>query len=241
MTQAFVSQIDGRDNTNVTVQLDGRVLGYATPALAKSLALLLRRLKTQGDPRVPLDLEIGHVPVSKGGQYPGLYLFGDRSRMMRPVTYLENGRTDSVGSFEQVYMDIACTKEEIDKASTHVELDPTSMLSVIANMTPFSDFNQSPRNMYQVSHMPGGKLTCQCQMGKQTMGTPSTAIAKRTDNKMVSALVCTRLTVSTDCNPVKLLLSDLPCGTTMGSTISPTGRMRSSRLYRTRVTIWRMP
>ena len=44
---------------------------------------------------------------------------------------------------------------------THEELDTSSMLSNIANMTPFSDFNQSPRNMYQ------------CQMGKQTMGTPS--------------------------------------------------------------------
>lgn len=71
---------------------------------------------------------------------------------MRPVKYLENGKQDSVGSFEQVYMDIACTNQEIEKGiSTHVELDPTSVLSVIANMTPFSDFNQSPRNMYQVS------------------------------------------------------------------------------------------
>lgn len=38
-------------------------------------------------------------------------------------------------------------------------------------MTPFSDFNQSPRNMYQ------------CQMGKQSMGTPGTALRYRTDNK----------------------------------------------------------
>ena len=36
-----------------------------------------------------------------------------------------------------------------------------AMLSVVASLTPFSDFNQSPRNMYQ------------CQMGKQTMGTPA--------------------------------------------------------------------
>lgn len=33
--------------------------------------------------------------------------------------------------------------------STHEELHPTSMLSVIANLTPWSDHNQSPRNMYQ--------------------------------------------------------------------------------------------
>lgn len=38
-------------------------------------------------------------------------------------------------------------------------------------MTPFSDFNQSPRNMYQ------------CQMGKQAMGTPG-VLTHRSDNKM---------------------------------------------------------
>jgi DNA-directed RNA polymerase I subunit RPA2 len=46
------------------------------------------------------------------------------------------------------------------------------MLSVVASLTPYSDFNQSPRNMYQ------------CQMAKQTMGTPAQALVHRTDNKM---------------------------------------------------------
>lgn len=45
-------------------------------------------------------------------------------------------------------------------------------MSVMANMTPFSEFNQSPRNMYQ------------CQMGKQTMGTPCHSIRNRADNKL---------------------------------------------------------
>ncbi|WVR09206.1 hypothetical protein IAU60_006268 [Kwoniella sp. DSM 27419] len=171
MTQIFAASIDGR--RMVCIQLDGRVIGYASPAKSKQLANLLRRLKTEGNPKVPLDVEIGYVPVTKGGQYPGLYLFSSRSRMMRPVTYLENGKVDHLGTFEQVYMDVAITKEEVEKGvTTHMELDPTSMLSVIANLTPFSDFNQSPRNMYQ------------CQMGKQSMGTPSTALNKRTDNKM---------------------------------------------------------
>lgn len=150
MTQVWASRVDGK--RMVVVQLDGKLIGWASPQQSKHLANLLRRLKTEGDPRVPLNLEIGYVPVTRGGQYPGLYLFAGRSRMMRPVTYLENGKTDHLGTFEQVYMDVACTTEEIEQGvSTHVELDPTSMLSVIANMTPFSDFNQSPRNMYQVS------------------------------------------------------------------------------------------
>ena len=46
-----------------------------------------------------------------------------------------------------------------------------NMLSVVAQCTPFSDMNQSPRNMYQ------------CQMGKQTMGSPMFAYNERCDNK----------------------------------------------------------
>ncbi|KAH8092458.1 beta and beta-prime subunits of DNA dependent RNA-polymerase [Cristinia sonorae] len=171
MTHAFSPYIDGRKN--LCVQLDGRVIGWATPALCKELATSLRIWKTEGKHNVPIDLEIGYVPTSKGGQYPGLFLFASRSRMMRPVKYLANGKDDQVGSFEQVYMDIACTPAEIEKGvSTHVEHSPTNFLSILANLTPFSDFNQSPRNIYQ------------CQMGKQTMGTPATALQHRTDNKL---------------------------------------------------------
>jgi DNA-directed RNA polymerase I subunit RPA2 len=180
MTQVFASHIDG--TRMVVVQLDGRIIGWASPSKSKHLANLLRKWKTEGTNRVPLDLEIGYVPITKGGQYPGLYLFSSRARMMRPVRYLENGKVDHVGTFEQVYMDVACTNEEIEKGvSTHVELDPTSMLSVIANLTPFSDFNQSPRNMYQVSGVATecGKrdhpfrdalLTCQVPNGKAIHG-----------------------------------------------------------------------
>ncbi|KAJ3740953.1 DNA-directed RNA polymerase I polypeptide 2 [Lentinula detonsa] len=171
MSEPFSSCIDGR--TNLCVQLDGRVIGWAPPAVAKQLATNLRIWKTEGKNEIPMDLEIGLVPPSMGGQYPGLFLFSSRSRMMRPVKYLPNGRDDSVGPFEQVYMDIACTPEEIEPGvSTHAEHKPTNFLSILANLTPFSDFNQSPRNIYQ------------CQMGKQTMGTPSTALKHRTDNKL---------------------------------------------------------
>jgi DNA-directed RNA polymerase I subunit RPA2 len=56
--------------------------------------------------------------------------------------------------------------------TTHAELSPTVMLSHVAAMTPFCDYNQSPRNMYQ------------CQMGKQTMGSPAHALKSRSDNKL---------------------------------------------------------
>jgi len=74
---------------------------------------------------------------------------------------------------EQVFMDIAITEEDFRRGeTTHQELHPTVMLSDIAQHTPFSDFNQSPRNMYQ------------CQMGKQTMGTPFHSYPYRVDNKV---------------------------------------------------------
>lgn len=141
MTQPFTPSIDGR--RNLCVQLDGRIVGWATPAVCRQLAKDLRLWKTEAINNVPLDLEIGYVPPSKGGQYPGLYLFSSKARMMRPVKYLENNRNDSIGSFEQVYMDIAVKPEEIEEGiSTHLEHATTNFMSILANMTPFSDFNQ---------------------------------------------------------------------------------------------------
>lgn len=157
---------------SMVVQINGRILGFCSPKQARVIAETLRHWKIEGSHQVPLELEIGYIPRLKGGQYPGIYLSSLASRMIRPVKYLPLDRGDFVGPFEQPFMSIACTEPEIESGeSTHVEFDPTNILSVLANQTPFSDFNQSPRNMYQ------------CQMSKQTMGTPGTAIQYRTDNK----------------------------------------------------------
>lgn len=160
-----------QDNSMV-VQIDGRILGFCSAKQARVITDTLRHWKVEGSHQVPLELEIGYIPCLKGGQYPGIYLSSQASRMIRPVRYLPLDKRDFVGPFEQPFMSIACTEPEIESGeSTHVEFDPTNILSVLANQTPFSDFNQSPRNMYQ------------CQMSKQTMGTPGTAIQYRTDNK----------------------------------------------------------
>jgi DNA-directed RNA polymerase I subunit RPA2 len=87
---------------NVTVQLDGRIVGWCTPSLAERVARELRHWKVTGQHAIPIDLEIGYVPPSNRGQYPGLYLFSTPSRMMRPVRYLATDQLDMVGTFEQV-------------------------------------------------------------------------------------------------------------------------------------------
>lgn len=156
------------------VQLDGKILGWTTHEKGRKIADIIRYWKiNKPELKIPKTLEIGYVPPSRGGQYPGLFLFTQQSRMTRPVKYLPTSNEDWVGPFEQVYMNIAITPDEIERnIHTHVEFSPTNILSILANMTPFSDFNQSPRNMYQ------------CQMGKQTMGTPGTALVHRSDNKL---------------------------------------------------------
>ncbi|KAI1921534.1 DNA-directed RNA polymerase I subunit RPA2 [Ophidiomyces ophidiicola] len=158
---------------SIAVVLDGRILGYCSPKQGRVIADTLRHWKVEGHAKLPTELEIGYIPNSNGGQYPGVYLFSQSARMYRPVKYLPLDKLDYVGPFEQPFMEIACLPAEIESGvSTHVEFDPTHILSILANMTPFSDFNQSPRNMYQ------------CQMAKQAMGTPGTSIDYRTDNKL---------------------------------------------------------
>lgn len=158
---------------SVVVQIDGRIIGYCSPKQARMIADTLRYWKVEGTHNIPLELEIGYVPNSNAGQYPGIYMFSQPARMYRPVKYLPLDKLDYVGPFEQPFMEIACLQSDIiSGVSTHIEFTPTNILSIVANMTPFSDYNQSPRNMYQ------------CQMSKQAMGTPGAAIAYRTDNKI---------------------------------------------------------
>lgn len=134
---------------SVVVQLDGRILGFCSPQQAKVIADTLRYWKVEGSHDVPLQLEIGYIPTSNAGQYPGIYMFSSPARMLRPAKYLPLDKPDYIGSFEQPFISIACTEPEIISGdSTHLEYDPTNILSIVANQTPFSDFNQSPRNMY---------------------------------------------------------------------------------------------
>lgn len=117
-------------------------------------------LKIEGK-EIPVATELVLIPTKEGGQYPGLYIFVGAARMMRPVMNFEANAVELIGTFEQVYMDICITpKEAYPKVTTHMELSKTSFLSNLAMLIPMPDCNQSPRNMYQ------------CQMGKQTMGTP---------------------------------------------------------------------
>lgn len=60
--------------------------------------------------QIPDDLEVGYVPLSMGGAYPGIYLFTSPSRFVRPVRNLsipsDGGENiELIGPFEQVNID----------------------------------------------------------------------------------------------------------------------------------------
>lgn len=161
------------DRSHLPITLDGRLVARVHGSEAAQLVAALRVIKTNGNKSMPEHLEIALIPQRTNGLWPGLFLFSSPARLLRPVRQLTTGRTEWIGTLEQIHLDIAVKGGEIAPGQhTHLELSPMNMLSVVAQCTPFSDMNQSPRNMYQ------------CQMGKQTMGTPMYAYGDRVDNKV---------------------------------------------------------
>lgn len=166
----------------LTVLLDGCVIGCLASSEVEKVVAHIRKLKVSSPAVIPADMEVGYVPLSLGGAYPGLYLYTSPSRFVRPVRNLSIPSSGSenielIGPFEQVFMEIRCPDggdggRKSSFPATHEEIHPTGMLSVVANLTPWSDHNQSPRNMYQ------------CQMAKQTMAFSSQTLQHRADQKL---------------------------------------------------------
>ncbi|KAL0271895.1 UNVERIFIED_CONTAM: hypothetical protein PYX00_005060 [Menopon gallinae] len=146
---------------NFIVLVDGKVIGFLPEANASQVVNNLRMLKVEGE-EIPATTEIVFVPKKgKNSQFPGLFIFTTPGRLVRQVKNLALNKVELIGTFEQVYLDI-CIKsfEAYPGRTSHQERSETSFLSNLASLIPMPDCNQSPRNIYQ------------CQMGKQSMGTP---------------------------------------------------------------------
>lgn len=179
----------------IPILVDGRVVGYVHRDNAKGLVDQLRYSKIRDkvtDLLYTNEIALIMPVTENAGFMPGIYIHTCGARLMRPVRWLkerksgskgkenkQSGMNEYIGTLEQVFMrirpavaDNASALSAVDlKYPTHEEISNVNFLSVLAQLSPFPDMNQGPRNMFQ------------CQMAKQTMGTPCHAVWNRMDSK----------------------------------------------------------
>lgn len=166
---------------SIVIFMDGRVLGLISKR--ESQELYNKVIKYRNDSGLNFEV-VYKQGLSKIDE--GIFIFTNLSRFVRSIYNKELHKEEKIGIMEQVFLDINMANDVSSEEFRYKEVDDTGFLSVVAGLTPFSDYNQSPRNMYQ------------CQMAKQTIGISALNIKYRTDNKAYRLNYCQEPIVRTN-------------------------------------------
>ncbi|WRT68129.1 uncharacterized protein IL334_005104 [Kwoniella shivajii] len=157
------------------VQVNGTLIGVTH--LAKRFVRTFRKLRRAGRTSEFVSIYINHHQRT-------IYIASDGGRICRPMIIVEKGRPRVTSEHMRLlkegkvtfdhflksglveYLDvneendsfIACYESEIEEGTTHLEIEPFTILGAVAGLIPYPHHNQSPRNTYQ------------CAMGKQAIG-----------------------------------------------------------------------
>ncbi|ANZ76081.1 BA75_03066T0 [Komagataella pastoris] len=161
--------------SNFGVYLNGTMIGvirYPTVFVTK-----FRKLRRSGKVSAFISIYIN-------SHHKAVHLAADGGRICRPLIIVENGVSkveahhlqklkDGEWQFDSFltnglveYLDvneendslIALYEKDIENYTTHLEIEPFTVLGAVAGLIPYPHHNQSPRNTYQ------------CAMGKQAIG-----------------------------------------------------------------------
>jgi len=113
--------------------------------------------------------------------------------------FIKKGLIEYLDVNEENDSSIALYDADINSGTTHMEIEPFTLLGVCAGLIPYPHHNQSPRNTYQ------------CAMGKQAMGTIALNQKNRIDTLMYNLVYPMRPMVKS--RTIELIhFEDLPAG-----------------------------